>query len=252
LLFYVYHLLLNIVCVKSLVYKFYVRIILKKEISKKDSKELYIKLFCFNNKTNKKVLIMKISRREAKKMKRNRMLIGAITIFVMLGGGLGIFASNIGLNENSVPYNDLVFEMTQNGWMFKIDKERVFFPYHPLEIENINVEDNLISKIENTNNIYLSFNPNSEYAEYISSAQYYLSENLALNGKNVFHGFNIETAYDVPIIECNSEVDGLVIIFEEGEENKIFFDECLIVNSNTDQGFLMGSTRLVMGLMNII
>jgi hypothetical protein len=194
------------------------------------------------------------SKREAKKVRRNRMMIGAITIFVMLGGGLGIFASNIGTKENAVSYNEMMFEFTERGWMTKINGEKIYFTHHPLEVENIELNNETLTLLKEADNILLSYNPNSIYSNIIANAQYFLSENLAKQGYGIGNGFNIETQYQVPLITCeNASKENIVILFEESSEISIEVNEyCILGYSNTDEGFYRISNRLLYGLMNII
>ncbi|MFT4305042.1 MAG: hypothetical protein ACMXX8_03035 [Candidatus Woesearchaeota archaeon] len=197
---------------------------------------------------------MRSSRREAKRIRRNRMMIGGITIFIMLGGGLGIFASNIGLNENVVPYNEHNFELTQRGWQLRLNNERYYFTHHPLEVENINSSNEIFDKLKEKNNILLSFDPNSVYFDIISDSQFYLSEKLSKQGKNIAQGFSNESNYNVPIINCdNADENTLVILFKDGEKEIIVMeDNCIKAYSSYGEGFPLISNKILFGILNII
>ena len=197
---------------------------------------------------------MRSSRREAKRKRRNRMMIGGITIFVMLGGGLGIFASNIGLSENVVPYNEHNFELTQRGWQLRLNNERYYFTHHPLEVENINPSNEIFDKLKETNNILLSFDPNSIYFDIMSDSQFYLSEKLSKQGKSLGQGFSNESNYNVPIINCdNADENTLVILFKEGEEEIIEIEEnCIKAYSSYGEGFPLIANKMIFGLLDII
>jgi hypothetical protein len=194
------------------------------------------------------------SKREAKRIRKNRMLIGAITIFVMLGGGLGIFASNLGTKENTVPYNDFIFEATNNGWMVNVDKERFYFPFHPLEVESIQLDDNAITFFKESDNVLLSYDYYSQFSNTIANANYLFAENLAKKGYGIGYGFNVETEFDIPLINCTNASEGnIVIIFKTS--NDTYFeleDYCIIGYSNSEEGFYKLSSRILFGLMNII
>ena len=197
---------------------------------------------------------MRSKKRETKRIKRNRMMIGALTIFVMLGGGLGIFASNIGTSENSMPYNDFMFELTERGWRTNINNERLYFLNHPLEVEYININQETINLIKNSERLLLSFNPNSIYSDSISSSQFYLSENLRTMGYSIGQGFNVETEFEIPIINCSqADKENIVIIYQESDN--LFIERegyCIIANSNLDDGFNRISSRILFGLFEII
>ena len=193
-------------------------------------------------------------RKEAKRVRRNRIMIGFVTIFIMLGGGLGIFASNIGINENTVPYNEHNFELTQRGWELRLNNEMYYFTHHPIEVENINANDEIFDKLKENDNILLSFDPNSFYFDIISDSQFYLSEKLGRHGKNIGQGFSNESNYDVPIINCeNSDENTLVILFKEGEEENIDIENnCIKAYSSYDEGFALIANKILFGKLNII
>ncbi|WP_146066633.1 hypothetical protein, partial [Candidatus Venteria ishoeyi] len=80
---------------------------------------------------------MRHSKRDEKRQKRSRIIMGLITIIVMVGGGVGIFASNVESEDNALTYNDINFKATPNGWLAKINGEKMYFNVHPSDLDQI-------------------------------------------------------------------------------------------------------------------
>jgi hypothetical protein len=192
--------------------------------------------------------------REAKRAKRNKAIIGIITIFVMVSGGFAIFADSLGgSNQNIVEYNGFEFEQNVQGmWDVEIDDMQLSFPYHPLELENMVVTGD--PTIVLGKEIYLTNDPNSRFAVPISRAQEsYSIFSDAVFGEVPMHGFSTETEFEVPLITCENATDMIpVMSFEEGNESIIVEGNCVVLKSDEELGYTRLVVRLLYSLLGVM
>lgn len=80
---------------------------------------------------------------EAKRRKRNQIIVGVILIFVMFGSVFGIVINNFGGDENSenkIIYNGIEFFKNNNYWFATIGEFDFIFRYNPEEVVSIKGE----------------------------------------------------------------------------------------------------------------
>ncbi len=192
--------------------------------------------------------------KEIKKEKRMKMVIGFITIFVMVSGGLGIFANEIGTKDNLLDYNEYEFERTDNGWMTETGGDKSYFLYHPLDVENILVEGDFKTVLVDADTLYLSNNPNSPLAVQIARTQEYFSSQM-----NTFftivsvNGFSVNSTFDVPVVTCeDSSKESPVIMFEEGNALIKTEGNCIKVYGQSDSDFARIMDMMLYSAIGII
>ncbi len=192
--------------------------------------------------------------REAKKTRRNRIWMGAITIIIMVSGGLGIFAGELGPGENSMAYGDFMFENKPQGWKIEIDNQNMYFVYHPFEVDKYNLSQNATNMLSGASAIHLSNDPNSALALPVARSQDYLASYLyQYKGKIISNGFSVETQYEVPLITCdNATKDVPVILFEEGELEIVEEENCIHLNSPDEYGYGLLVDRVLYAIFGVI
>ena len=72
----------------------------------------------------------------------------------MVSGSAGYMMTRDESSSNK--YNDFKFRYANNGWITKINGNDVMFHFHPKEIENVSVSDDVIEKLD-TAQAYLTF-----------------------------------------------------------------------------------------------
>ncbi|MGM5485180.1 MAG: hypothetical protein ACQEP1_04900 [Nanobdellota archaeon] len=188
--------------------------------------------------------------KEEKRKRTSRMFFGIFTIIVMVGGGVGIFANNMGNNNEETGYNDFSFTRTREGWITEIDGREMAFTSHPLELERYNVSDDVADTIRGSKGVILTNDPSSRLRNDIARAQQNLKKKTAINMRNAF---NTESEYDVPVIGCaNSTEEVPVIVFEQGNSSEITKDDCIHVRSATASDFMRLSERIVYELLGVM
>lgn len=191
--------------------------------------------------------------REAKRQRKTKIWMGAITIFVMISGGIGIFASNLGPGDNTLEYGDFIFEMTGNGWISNIDNNRLNFIYHPVEIDTLDINNKSIDLIKDADYLRLSYNPNSSLTLEISRIMDYFA--IKFEEAQIYseRGFSVETEYDVSLFNCDVSTSEIpVILFEEGELNMELEGDCLIISAPDQDSFLRMTERILYSYYGVI
>ena len=197
---------------------------------------------------------MKQSRRELKKQRRNKIWMGALTIIIMVGGGLGIFANNISPSSSDLPYGDYAFNKEQNYWATELNGHKLYFAYHPFEVEMYNLSKDSVDLLRNSQAIIISNDPNSQFRDQIARVKFNFAESIGkMIGKQTINAFSVETAYAVPVLNCdNASVEIPVIMFEEGETEIVEDGNCIHLYSRSEADYTKLTDRLLYGVTGII
>jgi len=81
---------------------------------------------------------------EAKKQKRNQMIVGVVLVVVMFGSVFGVIVNSFGQNKDSedVEYNGIKFVEQNNFWFASKDSLEFVFRNNPEQVEKIDAELN--------------------------------------------------------------------------------------------------------------
>jgi len=157
---------------------------------------------------------------EAKKQKKNQIIIGVILIIVMFGSVFGVIVGSFGSKEDSkVDYNGFEFIKQSNSWILEVGDFDFIFKYNPYEVTEIKTE------VKYLNNYYGK-------PLYISSdnsdATYEIASNLdqiTLRMQNAcLNETNCEE--NLPLKTCG---DNFIIIEEKNVTNIIQDDNCVFI-----------------------
>lgn len=121
-------------------------------------------------------------------------------------------------------------------------------------VENIEVDDNIITRMSNTLEIDSTYDINDSFAKAIALSQHELSEVLSYMNIYLRMGMIDENEYDVPIITCEDSTQQIpVIYFKKSNQTKISLqDDCVIAEARTEIDFIRIKDRLLYGLLGII
>ncbi len=156
-----------------------------------------------------------------KKQRKNRIIIGGILIFIMLGSTFGIIVDSFGSNSEveKTEYNGYKFVYENGFWTTTIGNYKFIFKYNPTQVEKID------SKLRDLNSY-------SAVPVYINSEDYISEVEIYRNLGNIvgrFQGACLEERgceENWPIKDCSSNF----IIIRKANESNIYQDEnCVFI-----------------------
>jgi hypothetical protein len=163
---------------------------------------------------------------EAKKKRRNQVVIGIILIIVMFGSVFGVIVGSFGKSDNSkTEYNGFEFIQQGNFWVLPIGDFNFVFRYNPNEIQEIDTEVNYLNSYSQKP-LYIS----SENTE----ATYEIASNLetvVLRMQNACLNGSMDCEETLPIKTCE---DNFIIIKENNFTNIIQEDNCVFIQGPSE------------------
>ena len=179
-------------------------------------------------------------------------IITALIVILMVSSTAGFI---FGRDESaSYKYNGYKFSRINNAWIGKIDGKDVMFNFHPSELEEISVSDDVVSKL-NVSRAYLTFEigKNLQYIDLIRLG--FITAMDDNFGTYILSGTINETDYyDLPIIDCvNATSEIPVIKFVFANETNIYTDEdCIIAEAQSELEFLAISDKILYKLFGVM
>lgn len=169
-----------------------------------------------------------------------------ITVFISLIMIFSIFAIVLGQDQNSnTKYNGYKFgvgyfpDTTIQYYTTKINGKDMLFYNFPTEVESINVSQEIITLLKNSQIIITTFNPetNSSDLQALELAIYDLENNL---DKPIVRGISKKDAsYSLPILDCsNSTIVTPVLFFVLDSELSISKENNCIILKGERTDFL--------------
>ncbi len=209
-------------------------------------------------KVNIKAKERKKSRAEAREEKKQRMIkiiIGAVTAFLMASSIL-MFAG--GGSNNSYEYNKHQFIRKNNLWTTKINGKEIQFYNFPGTIANISIPKLIKSRILSSNYTIITFNPNctNPMQQVMDLTRFDITNALFSMGVQVGQGITEKnpTYKNFNIITCNQSSTYIPIIeLTEGNETGVFMNNsCIIIEAQTPMDMLTLRDRVLYELYGII
>lgn len=170
---------------------------------------------------------------QAKKTKRNQLIIGILLILLMTLSTVGYALSTRDNNEetNKIKYKDIDFVKNSEYWYFTLNGQEFATRYNPKEVENVSIGF-----------LYLKLNDYSNEPLYFASnfqdANYELKRNLypfALRIQDACMNKLNCSVPNLPLKNCSS--DNVIIIKEpvKGDKERINQeDRCVFINANLE------------------
>jgi len=158
-----------------------------------------------------------------------------------------------------------VEKMDDNYYRIKLNVEKdmvrsIYYTnvrYDPKELKDINVDKDIKSKVLNSNQLYLVMNPNANYSGKVTIAALEIKKfvsNPLLWNKNASAAFTepYNGIENFKIKKCDeSDINETVILFKTGDEDKVYFDNCIIVQGKDEEGMIRSADRLVLSLIGV-
>lgn len=157
-------------------------------------------------------------------------------------------------SEERMEYKDKTFTKQQNLWTTEINGQKKSFYYFPSQVEDIEVDADAISTIQNTPMLYVTYDPNQTTVNYIAQAIFDLDEEFSNYNIYSVKALTKENEFDLPIINCENATAYLpVIYFEQTNKTEISFsNNCITVEAKTGIDFLRTKDRLLYAFFGII
>lgn len=164
---------------------------------------------------------------EAKKRKRNNLIIGVILIFVMFGSIFGIIINSFGSSDisNEVEYNGFTFINNNGYWGLEIGDYSFIFRNNPYDVENIETFVNYLSTY-NGKPLYISSYSTEATSEIISNIGFVTLrvQNACLEGREC-------EGNDYPVKTC---ADNFIIIEEKNESGIMQDNNCVFIQGSAE------------------
>tara|TARA_Y100000310_G_scaffold118295_1_gene117155 strand:+ start:3843 stop:4424 length:582 start_codon:yes stop_codon:yes gene_type:complete len=175
--------------------------------------------------------------------------------FIMISSVFGVMFYGFTNPEEKLNYKGTVFTRINNGFTTEINKKQVPFSYFPTEVENINIDQEAITRIKNTAEVDMTYDPDNAYSQQIALIQYNIEPILA-DFFNIYirKGFTTNNSYNIPIIDCSQSTSKVpVLYFKESNTTRVYIEnDCIIAEAGKGNEFLKISDRILYGIFGII
>tara|TARA_Y100000310_G_scaffold343214_1_gene449830 strand:+ start:1699 stop:2280 length:582 start_codon:yes stop_codon:yes gene_type:complete len=190
-----------------------------------------------------------------KENNKSKIIWAAFIGFIMISSVFGVMFFGFTNLEEKKEYKGAIFTRINNGFTTKINKKQVPFSYFPTEVENINIDQEAITRIKNTAEVDMTYNPNSIYSQQIALIQYNI-EPILRDFFNIYtrKGFTTNNSYNIPIIDCSQSTPNVpVLYFKESNTTRVYLEnDCIIAEASKGNEFLRIADRILYGMFGII
>jgi len=162
----------------------------------------------------------------------SKTLMGLFIIGIMVFSVFG-FLLSYGSDQQVVRYGDYKFTRTSLGVQTKINGERVIFNYDPLQVEGLPIDDQAKTTLKNTKALFLTYDPNHEWATAFAEIQYYLEQAIPqFTDVYVERGLTNSTGFDIKKITCSDATESQpVLLLSQSNQTEITFEDNCITAS---------------------
>ena len=163
--------------------------------------------------------------KQAKKDKKNQLIIGGILIVVMLFSTIGFaFGNRSESDSKKIEYNGVDFVQDNSGeWRFKVDGQEFVTKYNPIETAEVSFFGLLsINDYVNKPLYFVGGASDVSYEIVRNLGKYVLRIQEACLDENC--------SEDFPIKNCS--VDNVVVFEESNQENIYAEDNCVFISSS--------------------
>ncbi len=174
---------------------------------------------------------------EAKKQKRNQMIVGAVLVFVMFGSVFGVIVGSFGQDKDSknMKYNGIEF-VEQNGFWFASKGNLNFvFRNNPEQVEKIDSELNYFNSYEGKPLYIYSENYGAEL-EVLRNFFYQNQivqrvQSACLDGEADIFNKTTECDVNLPVKNCENN---FIIIRESNETRIVQNKNCVFIHGEKE------------------
>jgi hypothetical protein len=178
--------------------------------------------------------------RKDKREKRNKIIVGIIVSFLMVSSIAGFVilnsTNNQEVNKFTLTYSNKDYEFTRKqdnlgNQYYEVSSDKGIFTtyYHPQQLNNIEISQEVISVIKNTNFFYLTFDPQQSDLSYVDYLRFDLKNNIP-QAIYFEEGITRESdVYNLPLITCQNATPYVPVIFLKNSTmtNITMIDNCI-------------------------
>ncbi len=168
--------------------------------------------------------------------------------FIMLTSTIGYVFKG----DSKEKYGDFSFSRGDDQrWHTKINGKQLAFNYFPSELERINLSNEIIDKIKNTNMVYFTHDPENRYSGDIALLKEMFWPYFRIYANS---GLTVNNTLGLPIVGCNNATNTLpVIYFKESNQTGFYLDNnCIIYELRSEDDFTALKERLIYALFDVI
>ncbi|MBW2985826.1 hypothetical protein KY333_00475 [Candidatus Woesearchaeota archaeon] len=192
-----------------------------------------------------------------KKLINKKVLMSLFIVAIMVLSAFGFMMSyQTNQRDKLADYNGFKFSRTQNGLVTKINNQELAFNYYPEDLEQINMSDDAKLLLSGTKVLFVTYDPNSDFASSIAEQQLDMEQKfIKVGDRFLTKGFTNATGYALPQITCANATAAMPVYqIEQSNETKVeVSDNCVIltVASETElNAYHAKVLYLLLGVMN--
>lgn len=194
-------------------------------------------------------------RRPRRKLVSNKVLVSLFISFIMITSILGFILGGFTQTKEELEYNNHKFTRSGNYWETEVSNIKARVNFFPTELEDVNVSDEVISRIKSTKMVYITKPMQGNNLEAIGLASFELADFLV--PLQIFSQAAISdnnTGYALPLLTCqNTTIFVPVISFENANQTQAYLNEdCIIIEAQYAQGFIQLKDKIILKFLGIM
>jgi hypothetical protein len=194
----------------------------------------------------------------ARKKRFNKKIMMSLFIVAIMVLSVFGFVMSYQTNQRDklADYNGFTFSSSQAGLMTKINGQELSFNYYPEDLEKINISDDAKAILSETKILFVTYDPNSDFASVIAEQQLDMEQKfITLGDRFMTKGFTNATGYALQQITCANATSAMPVYqIEQSNETKIeVSDNCLILTVASESELNAYHAKilyLMLGVMN--
>lgn len=188
--------------------------------------------------------------RKEKKPNRAFAIAALVFIALMVLSGVGVYWTE---DTSTQRYAGHKFELTNQGWLLRVNDNNYYFEYLPQETFNLNVPREIFLALAQAPVFVMTSYYNDTYQGEIAAMQFKVLEVLAQQQKYAGLGFVDYAAPQIPQLSCTNATSSMPIIqFQEANVTSTSAQgACLIVEFSSSYDVGLFRDRLVYELLGV-
>jgi len=181
--------------------------------------------------------------------------VGLFIVLIMVLGGVGLFyGDNVDTRQE---YNNHKFVLQNDMWYTKINDDYIGFNFHPMDLENLDVDEDAFSKLADVRMVYITFDPESEIVSSFEVARMQLEQELGKYA-GIFPVIGVTSNsseyWAYPVIDClNATSDIPVLVFSQANKTRISeYNNCIQLTAFDSFDAPALRDRLMLGILGIM
>jgi hypothetical protein len=192
----------------------------------------------------------------ARKKKKNYVswIVGGIIIFVMVTSALGVIFGGYANIYDKYEYNDIEFVDLGRTFRAEIDGRVLDFGFLPEQVENIEMDERMVTALRNSAEIDFTYNYSSPAAGEMALVIFQMQEVYLKEIKFIRTGSLTENEFEQPIITCSDSTPSVpVIVIRMGNETQIRQEgNCFFAEASRASDIMVLRDRFVYSILEVM